>query len=96
MVLHAGHLLGRALHRGDGGAGGGSGYVEALGGGGDGVAVGHPHLVRGLEALVQDAALDVDIGAAVFTLTGRRYGTAENVVHGLESVANAEDRNAKL
>ena len=76
--------------------GGGGGDGEALGGLGDGVAVGHPYLVRGLEALVQDAALDVDIGAAIFTLTGRRYGTAEDVVHGLEAVANAEDWDAEL
>ena len=96
VVLHTGHLLGGTLEGGDGGTGGARGDIEALGGGGDSVAVAHPHLVGGLEADVERAAVDGDVGTAVLAVAGLRDRAAEGVGHGLEAVADTEDRDAEL
>lgn len=45
---------------------------------------------------MQDAAGNVDVGAAVFTGASRRHGTAKRLGHSLEAVADAKDRDAQL
>ena len=42
------------------------------------------------------AALNIHIGTAVLTLASRRHGATKSVVHGLEAITDAEDRNAEL
>ena len=96
MVLHAGHLLGWALHSGNGSTGRGSSNLKAFGSGRYGIAVGHPHFVGSLQAFVKYTALNIHIGTAVFTLAGGRDSATKRMVHGLEAVANAENRNAEL
>ena len=45
---------------------------------------------------MKHTALNVYIGAAVLTLAGGRDSATKRMVHGLEAVANAENRNAEL
>ena len=96
VVLHAGELAGGVLERGHRRARGGGGDLEALRRLRDGVAVGHPHGVLGLESGVEHAAVDTHLRAAVLARTGLGHLAAERAGHDLEAVANAEDRQPQL
>ena len=90
MVLHASHFAFLVFESCDRRTFGGRGDYETFWGFRDGVAVAHPHLVAGLEAFVEDATGNVDVGASVFALTGVGNGATKRVGHGLEAVANAK------
>lgn len=96
VVLDAGHALLGALEGGHRRASGGRGGGEAPRGLGHGVAVAHPDLVGVLEALVQHAGVDGEVGAAVLAAARGGDGAAELLRHDLEAVADAEDGQAQL
>ncbi|MGY3680318.1 hypothetical protein ACVWXU_003941 [Streptomyces sp. TE33382] len=98
VVLDAVELLLVVLEGGDRYDVGGRGDGEALGRGGTGVAVRHPHRLLGGRALEERGAGlgDGEAGAAVLTGTVVVDGAAERGGHQLEAVAHAEHRDPGL
>lgn len=98
VVLHTGEPALPVLERGDRRALTGRGDGEALGRLRDGVAVAHPHRVARGEFLVQRAALGGHAQVRAAVLAGARLfnRAAKCARHGLEAVADAEDRDAGL
>lgn len=98
VVLDAVELLLVVLEGGDRDHVRGRGDREALGGGGAGVTVRHPHRLLGGRALEQGGAGtgDGQRGTAVLTGAGVVDGATEGGGHELEAVAHAEDRDTGL
>ncbi|GAA3175163.1 hypothetical protein GCM10020255_065930 [Rhodococcus baikonurensis] len=96
VVLHTGELAGAILERRDGSAITGRGHLEAGRRFGDGVAVTHPHRLRRGKSVVQQPTGYRDVGTAVFTGAGLGNGAAEGACHGLESVADSENRDVVI
>ena len=97
MPLHAGELLRRAFEGRDRGVRGGGEDVEAGGRLGDGVPVGHPHLVV-LGGLGQECTGGGhgDRGRSVFALVRLGHAAAEGGRHELEAVADAHCGHAEV
>ena len=96
VVLHACHAALFAFEGCDGGAFGVRGCGKAFWGLVDGVAVAHPDFVGGVEAFVEDSAVDHHVCAAVFADAGVGDNAAEGVGHRLEAVADTEYGNTKF
>ncbi len=98
VVLDAVQLLLVVLEGGDRDDVRGGRHGEALGGGGAGVAVRHPHVLLGRGALEEGGGRlrHVQIRTAVLARTGVVDGPAEALRHELEAVAHAEDGDAGL
>ena len=84
------------LERRDGRALGRRGDGEPVRRADDRVAVAHPHGVARREAVVQHAAVDPQLGAAVLAGAVVRHVAAQRQRHGLEAVAQAQHRDARL
>jgi len=98
VVLDAVELLVVVLEGGDRDDVRGRGDGEALGGGGAGVAVRHPHVLLGRGALEEGGGRlrHVQVGAAVLAGAGVVDRAAEGACHQLEAVAHAEHGDAGL
>ncbi len=96
VVLHTRQPSSSILEGRDRGAGTGRHDVESLRGGGDRVAVAHPHRLGGGQIGMQLSPSHFQFGAAVLAGAGVGDGTAQRLGHRLEAVADAEHRHPEV
>ena len=98
VELHAREALAGRLHGGDRSPGTRRGDREPCGRRGDAVAMRHPHRLLRRQASEEHRTLisDLEWGAPELAQAGALHRAAERLGHGLESVADAEDRHARV